>query len=58
MLAQAVPLPDHSFGEEIFPNIPSESPIGQLEAIPSHPTISDLEEEADPHLLSGSCREL
>jgi len=33
----AVPLPDHSFGEEIFPNIQHEPPLVQFEAITSHP---------------------
>jgi len=41
---------DHSFGEEIFSNIPLEPPLMQLEAIPSSPIASYMEEETNPHL--------
>jgi len=30
---QPVPMPDHSFSREIFPNIQSKPPLMQLEAI-------------------------
>ena len=43
-------MPHHSSGEEIFPNMQPESPMAQLEAIPSCPITSYMEEEADPHL--------
>jgi len=33
---QPGPVPDHSFSEDIFPNIQSEPPLTQLEAISSH----------------------
>jgi len=40
---QLIPAPDHSFREEIFPNIEPESLLEQLEAIPSrHPCSSKL----------------
>jgi len=34
---QPGPVPDHSFSKEIFPNIQSEPPLMQLEAIKSEP---------------------
>ena len=37
---QAIPVPDHSFGEVVFPKVQSESPLAQLEAIPSSPITS------------------
>jgi len=37
---QPIPVPDHSFREEVFPNIQNESPLTQLVAIPSHPIAS------------------
>ena len=51
---QPVPAPDHSVGEEEFPNIQPESPLVQLEAIPSHPIDSYVGEEADLHLTTVS----
>ena len=48
---QPVPAPDHSLGENFFPNIQPESPLAQLEAIPSNPIASYAGEEADLHLV-------
>ena len=48
----APPVPDHSFGKEVFPNVQPEYPLVQLEAIPSSPITSYLGEEADPHLIT------
>ena len=45
---QPVPLPHHSFQEEIFPNIQPEPLLAQLEAFTSHPIASYPEKEADP----------
>jgi len=45
---------DHSFSKEIFPNIQSKSPLMQLEAISSHPIVSYLGEETNPHLTTTS----
>ena len=50
----APPVPDHSFGKEVFPNVQPEYPLVQLEAIPSSPITSYLGEEADPHLITIS----
>jgi len=43
-----------ALGEELFSNIQPESPLVQLEAIPSHPISSYMGEEADPHLTTTS----
>jgi len=43
-----------SFREEMFPNIPPEPPLAQLEAIPSGPTCSYMGEEGKPHLTITS----
>ena len=51
---QPLPVPDHSFGEEVLLNIQPESPMLQLEAIPSSPIASYVGEEADPHLSTIS----
>jgi len=48
---QPIPAPDHSLGENFFPNIQPESPLAQLEAIPSNPIASYAGEEADLHLV-------
>jgi len=55
---QPVPMPDHSFSEEIFPNIQSEPPLTQLEAIASRPVTGYLGEEINSLLttISDSCR--
>ena len=42
-------MPDHSLGEEVFPNVQTESPLAQLEAILSSPIASYTGEEADVH---------
>jgi len=47
---QPIPTPDHSLSEEIFPNIQSEPPLTQLEAIASRPITGYLGEETNPHL--------
>jgi len=41
---QPVPMSDHSFSKEIFPNIQSKPPLTHLQAISSHPIASYLEE--------------
>jgi len=46
----AIPVPDHSFGEEIFPNIQPEPLLVQLDATPSRPVTSYLGEEANSNL--------
>ena len=51
---QPVPMPDHSFSKEIFPNVQSESPLTQLEAIASHSTTRNLGEETNTHLTTTS----
>ena len=51
---QPIPAPDHSFREEIFPNIQPEPPLAQLEAIPSHPVSSYTGKEADLYLITIS----
>ena len=45
-------MPD--FEEVVFPNVQPESPLVQLEAIPSSPTASDMAEEANPQLTTTS----
>jgi len=44
----------NTLSEKIFPNIQSESPLAQFEAIPSCPITSYLGEEANPHLATTS----
>ncbi|KAK4821380.1 hypothetical protein QYF61_018918 [Mycteria americana] len=51
---QPVPMLDHPFGEDIFPNIQSKPPLEQLEAISSRPMACYLGEETDPHLSTTS----
>jgi len=51
---QPVPMPDHSFSKDIFPNIQSEPPLTQLEAIASRPVASYLGEETNTHLTTAS----
>ena len=43
---QPIPVPDLSL-DEVFPNVQPESPLAQLEAIPSSPITSYMREEAD-----------
>ena len=45
-------MPNHSFGEEVFPIIQSEPPLVQLEAIPFCNIASYLREEANLHLVT------
>jgi len=45
---------DPSFSKEIFPNIHSEPPLMQLEAIASHPIVSYLGEETNTCLTTTS----
>ena len=47
-------MPDHSFSEEIFPNIQTKPPPMQLEAIASHPITSYLGEETNTCLTTTS----
>ena len=49
-----IPVPGHSFREEIFPNIQSESPLVQHKAIPSCPITNYTGEEADLYLTTTS----
>ena len=51
---QPVPMSDHSFSKEIFPNIQSKPPLTQLEAIASHPIASYLGEEINTCLTTTS----
>ena len=49
---QPIPMPDHSFREEIFPNIQPEPPLAQLQAIPFRSISTYAGEEADSHFTS------
>ncbi|KAK4820179.1 hypothetical protein QYF61_021451, partial [Mycteria americana] len=49
-----VPMLDHPFSKEIFPNSQSQPPLAQLEAISSRPIASYLGEETDSHLATTS----
>lgn len=51
---QPVPMLNHSYSEEILPNIQLEPPLVQFEAISLYPIPSSLREEADPHLTTNS----
>jgi len=51
---QPIPVPDHSFEEEIFPNIQPEPLLVQLEATPSSSFASYTGKEADPHHTTTS----
>lgn len=44
-------MPDHSFKEEIIPNVQSVSPLLQLKAISSSLIASYVGEEFNPHLF-------
>ena len=48
--------PDHSFSEEVFPNLQSEPPLMQLEAIASRPIAGYWGEETNPCLTTPSCQ--
>jgi len=47
-------MPDHFFSKEIFPNIQSEPPLMQLEAIASRPITSYLGEGTNSCLTTTS----
>jgi len=47
-------MPDQSFRKEISPNIQSEPPLTQLEAIASRPIAGYLGEETNTHLTTPS----
>jgi len=51
---QRIPMPFHSFSEEIFPNIKSKPPLTQLEAIASCPIAIYLGEETNTCLTTTS----
>ncbi|KAK4821921.1 hypothetical protein QYF61_004924 [Mycteria americana] len=51
---QPVPMLDHPFSKETFPNIQSKPPLMQLETISSRPITCYLGEETDPHLATTS----
>lgn len=55
-----VPDPDDSFGEEVFPHVQPQSPLVQLQAIPSGSIASYMGEEYNPpphhNRPSGGCR--
>ena len=51
---QPGPVPDHSFSEDIFPDIQSEPPLMQPEAISSHPVSSYSDEKTNPRLTTTS----
>ena len=51
---QPVPVPDHSFSEEILPNIQPKPPLTQLEAASSCSITTDLGEETNTHLAATS----
>ena len=53
-LGHPIPMPDHSFSKEIFPNIPSKPPLTQIEAIASHAISSYLGEETNTFLTTTS----
>ena len=43
---------DNPFSEEIFPNIQSEPPLAQLEAVSSRPITCYLGKETNTHLVT------
>jgi len=51
---QPVPMPDHSFSKEIFPNIQSKPLLMQLEAIAPCPVTCYLGEETNSCLTTAS----
>ena len=51
---QPVPMLDHSFSKEIFPNIQPKPPLTQLEAISSRPISSCFGEETNTCLTTTS----
>ena len=53
-LWQPVPMLDHSFSKEIFPNVLSKPLLMQREAVSSHPIASYLGEETNTCLTTSS----
>ncbi|KAK4824091.1 hypothetical protein QYF61_010602 [Mycteria americana] len=51
---QTVPMLDHHFSKETFPNIQSKPPLARVEAISSHPITRYLGEETNTHLTTPS----
>jgi len=49
-------MPDLSFSKEIFPDIQSEPPLTQLEAVASCPVAGYLGEESNARLPTPSCQ--
>jgi len=49
---QPGPMPDYSFSKEIFPNVQSEPPLMQPEAIALRPIASYLGKETNPRLTT------
>ncbi|KAK4830892.1 hypothetical protein QYF61_013821 [Mycteria americana] len=54
LLQKPLPMLDNPLGEDIFPNIQSEPPLAQLEAISSCPIASYFGEKTDTHLTTTS----
>ena len=55
---QPIPAPDHSLREEVFPNVQPESPLVQLEVIPSSFIASYMGEEVSLHFTTPSLQVL
>ena len=53
---QPVPMPDHSFSKEILPNIQSEPPLMQLEAVASRPIAGYLGELFNPFTINSQLK--
>ena len=53
-LGKPIPVPDHFFSKEIFPNIQSKPPLAQLQAIAFCPIASYLGEETNTCLTTTS----
>ena len=51
---QPIQAHDHSFRDEVSPNVQPESPLEQRKAIPSHSISGYTGEEANPHLTTAS----
>ena len=52
----AVPMPDYSFREEMFPNIQPDPPMAQLKAITSCPIAVTWEQRLIPTSPQPPCR--
>ena len=53
---EPIPVPNHSFGDEIFPNIQCEYSVEQPEAIPSNTIDSYMRKESDRTLSQSLFR--